>query len=85
MRIPAVIGQKATGLVGRVWALRQVAEWLDSGSERLFLLTGEPGAGKSVLAAWLAGAGPAPAEPDADGRGRARPGPGARGRPPASA
>ncbi|MEA2972166.1 MAG: hypothetical protein QOG82_624 [Actinomycetota bacterium] len=66
MRIPAVVGQRAAGLVGRVWALRQVAEWLDAGAERLFLLTGEPGAGKSVLAAWLAGAGPAPAD-QADG------------------
>ncbi len=47
--------------MGREWALRQVAEWLATGSERLFLLTGEPGSGKSVLAAWLAGAGPAPA------------------------
>ncbi len=64
MRIPAVIGQKAAGLVGREWALHQVAEWLGTGSERLFLLTGEPGSGKSVLAAWLAGAGPAPTAAD---------------------
>ncbi|MEA2825803.1 MAG: hypothetical protein QOG43_242 [Actinomycetota bacterium] len=62
MRIPAAIAQKAAGLVGREWALAQVAEWLGSGSERLFLLTGEPGAGKSVLAGWLAGAGPEPAD-----------------------
>ncbi len=61
MRIPAVIGHKAAGLVGRVWALRQVADWLASGTERLFLLTGEPGSGKSVIAGWLAGAGPTPA------------------------
>ncbi|HEX7276509.1 MAG TPA: hypothetical protein VF244_03980, partial [Acidimicrobiales bacterium] len=63
MRIPAVIGQNAAGLVGRAWALRAVADWLATGTERLFLLTGEPGSGKSVLAAWLAGAGPTP---DAD-------------------
>ena len=56
MRIPAVVGQKAAGLVGRVWALRQVAEWLDTGSERLFLLTGEPGTGKSWLSEHLAAA-----------------------------
>ncbi len=74
MRIPAVVGQRAAGLVGRVWALRQVAEWLDTGSERLFLLTGEPGAGKSVLAAWLAGSGPVPADapPDAAALERVR-------------
>jgi hypothetical protein len=53
-----MIGQKAAGLVGREWALGQVADWLDTGTERLFLLTGEPGSGKSVLAGWLAGAGP---------------------------
>ena len=44
--------------MGREWALRQVADWLQTGTERLFLLTGEPGSGKSVLAGWLAGAGP---------------------------
>jgi energy-coupling factor transporter ATP-binding protein EcfA2 len=60
VRVPAVIAQKAAGLVGREWALDQVAEWLESGTERLFLLTGEPGSGKSVLAGWLAGAGPTP-------------------------
>jgi len=62
VRIPDVVGQKAAALVGRAWALGQVADWLAARTERLFLLTGEPGSGKSVLAAWLAGAGPAPAD-----------------------
>jgi hypothetical protein len=58
------VADKAAGLVGRVWALRQVDEWLRTGTERLFLLTGEPGSGKSVIAAWLAGAGPVPPDDD---------------------
>ena len=37
-------------------------------TERIFLLTGGPGTGKSMILAWLAGYGPAPADP---ARGRA--------------
>ncbi|HVF14174.1 MAG TPA: hypothetical protein VM942_06205, partial [Acidimicrobiales bacterium] len=62
-----MIAQKAAGLVGREWALRQVTDWLDNGSERLFLVTGEPGSGKSVLAGWLAGAGPSLPDDSEDG------------------
>jgi nucleoside-triphosphatase THEP1 len=31
-----------------------VQNWLENSDERLFILTGEPGSGKSMVAAWLA-------------------------------
>jgi len=45
---------------GRTWLLPRVLDWLQCTNERLFLLTGNPGTGKSMVAAWLAGAGPLP-------------------------
>lgn len=39
--------------VPRTWILDEVIDWLDANRERLFLLTGDPGTGKSVLSAWL--------------------------------
>ena len=44
---------------GRSWALERIEEWLDSGTS-LLVLTGDPGTGKSALAAWLVGVGPPP-------------------------
>jgi WD40 repeat protein len=39
---------------GREWVLEQVAEWLnDLEAPRVLLITGEPGCGKTALAAWL--------------------------------
>ena len=35
-------------------AAPQDLEWWDEGDERLFLLTGGPGTGKSMILAWLA-------------------------------
>lgn len=40
-------------LAGRGWLLRESARWLESGSERMMLLIGEPGIGKSTIATWL--------------------------------
>jgi hypothetical protein len=48
---------------GRGWLLPTLAEWWDRGDERIFLLTGDPGTGKSMVLAWLAGLGPLPADP----------------------
>jgi len=48
--------------------LKEAIDWLDYGSERFLLITGEPGSGKTALAAWLAGAGPVPEEPAASGQ-----------------
>jgi hypothetical protein len=60
INIPREIAQRAKGFVGRTWVSDQVLEWFERGTERYFLLTGEPGSGKTALAAWLVGAGPAP-------------------------
>lgn len=56
--VPKDIAERAEGFVGREWVLDEVAEWMDHGAGRFLLITGEPGSGKTALAAWLAGAGP---------------------------
>lgn len=61
--VPGKLVKAADRFVGRVWALERIDEWLQHGDERLFLLLGEPGAGKSQLSAWLCGAGPIPEDP----------------------
>ncbi len=62
---PVRIRQGADRFAGRLWALDQVLTWLDSGTTRFLVLEGEPGAGKSVLAAWMVGFGRAPEDPAA--------------------
>jgi len=62
MRIPEEIAQRSEGFIGRLWVLDEIAEWLEKDSRRFFLLLGEPGSGKTALAAWFAGAGPDPAD-----------------------
>jgi energy-coupling factor transporter ATP-binding protein EcfA2 len=63
--IPAFYREAALTFVGRRWMLRRVADWLAWGTERVFLVTGDPGSGKSTLCAWLAGAGPGTEDPQA--------------------
>src|SRR5688572_16029404 len=53
--IPEELAKRAVGFVGRSWVLDKVVEWMGSKSERFLLITGEPGSGKTALAAWLAG------------------------------
>ena len=50
---------------GRLWSLQRVLAWMRDPDTRFFVLTGEPGAGKSALAAWMAGNGVVPADPAA--------------------
>ncbi|MGB4950340.1 MAG: hypothetical protein WBO55_06875 [Rhizobiaceae bacterium] len=47
---------------GRAWLPAQILDWWDNRTERLLLLTGGPGTGKSMVAAWLAGYGPEPVD-----------------------
>ncbi len=61
MILPAEITARAEGFAGRGWVAREVADWLDRGTERFLVVTGEPGSGKTAIAAWFAGAGPVPA------------------------
>lgn len=46
--------RRLTGdFTGREWLLKEVDAWLKRRGERFFILTGEPGVGKSAFAAWL--------------------------------
>jgi len=61
--LPALIAERADGLVGRAWALDAVWQWLRDDGPRCLLVSGGPGSGKTALMAWLAGAGPRPSGP----------------------
>jgi hypothetical protein len=60
--LPKRVAENIAHFSGRVWLIEPVLDWLENSSRRLFILTGEPGAGKSMIAAWLAGEGPIPRE-----------------------
>src|SRR5689334_17966910 len=65
MDLAQKVGDDMSRFTGRTWLLPILAQWWDHSAERLFLLTGDPGTGKSMIMAWLAGFGPLPAEPNA--------------------
>ena len=60
--IPRETLKAAADFVGRTWVLDEVELWQAHGAERMLLVTGEPGSGKTALAAWLAGGGPPPGD-----------------------
>jgi ATP-dependent Clp protease ATP-binding subunit ClpA len=41
------------GFTGREWVFKEIDRWLQQDNERFFILTGEPGVGKSAIAALL--------------------------------
>ena len=41
------------GFVGREWLFQEIDRWLTERDERFFILTGEPGVGKSAISAQL--------------------------------
>jgi hypothetical protein len=53
--VPDGLVPAAGQLAERGWLDDAVTEWLANGAERIFLLTGDAGSGKSVLSGWLAG------------------------------
>jgi hypothetical protein len=61
----AAMAERARDFIGRRWALARVDDWFEHGSQRFLLITGEPGSGKTALAAWLSRLGPEPDDPDA--------------------
>ena len=63
--LPKRVAENVGQFTGRAWLLPKILEWWDEGDERLFLLTGGPGTGKSMILAWLAGFGPDPEDPGA--------------------
>ncbi len=60
IRLPDAITTNIDQFTGRTWLLAPLLDWYDKSNERIFLLTGGPGSGKSMVMAWLAGEGPAP-------------------------
>jgi hypothetical protein len=42
---------------GRIWLLSNLTTWFEKTSECIFILTGAPGTGKSMVSEWLAGEG----------------------------
>lgn len=58
--LPERVGDNAHLFTGRTWLLPRVLDWLLHGEERVLLLQGTPGTGKSMIAAWLGGEGPLP-------------------------
>ena len=58
--IPQTVSSYVHEFNGRTWLLPIINEWLDNGSEQIFLLTGGPGTGKSMIIGWLAGYGQLP-------------------------
>ena len=58
--LPKTIADNIKYFTGRTWLLPTLLKWFEQSDERLFILTGGPGTGKSMIMAWLAGAGPMP-------------------------
>ena len=63
VELPLRIREHIDTFTGRTWLLLKLQTWLRERHEPVFLITGLPGTGKSMLAAWLAGFGPTPADP----------------------
>jgi hypothetical protein len=49
----AYLDERVRGFTGREWVLARIDRWLASDGRRFFLLTGEPGSGKTALAGRL--------------------------------
>lgn len=65
LKLPNTIEQNIQHFTGRTWLLPRLIEWLEQTEDRMFMLTGEPDTGKSMIIAWLAGTGPLPANAEA--------------------
>lgn len=60
--LPPLARDNIQRFTGRNWVLPSLVSWIDSTEERYFVIVGEPGAGKSMLTAWLSGHGRSPTE-----------------------
>jgi len=65
IKLPDRIAKTIGEFTGRTWLLPPILEWLEQSSDRLFLITGGPGTGKSMVSGWLSGYGPTPPVPTA--------------------
>lgn len=62
---PIRVAENIGHFTGRTWLLPKILEWWNRTDEQLFLLTGSPGTGKSMLSAWLAFSETLPQDPTA--------------------
>jgi WD40 repeat protein len=60
IKLPPAIAANIEQFTGRTWLLPKVLDWYGGNQERMLLVTGGPGTGKSMIMAWLAGHGPMP-------------------------
>jgi hypothetical protein len=60
VRVTPELAQRAADFIGRAWVLDEILDWIGNENERFLFCTGEPGSGKSALAAWLCGSGRVP-------------------------
>jgi hypothetical protein len=58
--LPKPIAANIEHFTGRTWLLPTLLKWLEQPDGRMFILTGGPGTGKSMIMAWLGGGGPTP-------------------------
>lgn len=65
IELPKRVSESIDRFTGRSWLLPKILDWWDRTDDRLFLVTGGPGTGKSMILAWLAGFGPLPYDPTA--------------------
>lgn len=65
LKLPSTVERNSKHFTGRAWLLPHLFEWFEQSDERMFILTGDPGTGKSMITAWLAGAGPLPGDAEA--------------------
>ena len=63
LKLAPSIQEKIDQFTGRTWLLPKVLDWYEESQERVLLITGGPGTGKSMILAWLAGHGPPPDDP----------------------
>ncbi|WP_406699466.1 AAA family ATPase [Singulisphaera sp. Ch08] len=61
---PGTVPTNLEHFTGRTWLLPLLLGWLGRRKERVVLLTGHAGTGKSTVLSWLAGAGSVPVKPD---------------------
>jgi hypothetical protein len=54
-QLPLTIAAHVDRFAGRTWLLPPLLDWLAAGEPRIFLMTGGPGTGKSMISARLAG------------------------------
>lgn len=63
IELPKRVAENIDRFTGREWILPKLLDWWDKSDERLFLLTGGTGTGKSMILAWLARFGTMPEDP----------------------